>query len=97
MVDFDEPFTKLFNQGMINGSNGIKMSKSKGNVVSPDELVRLKMSELNIFTSKTNYYNLTYTDEKTMSPVTAVLFLVFMGVLGLIFAIKTGKRKKYAH
>ena len=63
----------------------------------PKELVRLKMSELNIFTSKTKYYNLTYTDEKTMSPVTAVLFLVFMGVLGLVFAIKTGKRKKYAH
>lgn len=52
VVDFDEPFTKLFNQGMINGSNGIKMSKSKGNVVSPDELVRdygcdaLRMYEL---------------------------------------------------
>ncbi len=40
VVDFDEPFTKLFNQGMITGKNGIKMSKSKGNVVSPDELVR---------------------------------------------------------
>ena len=39
-VDFDEPFTKLFNQGMITGKNGIKMSKSKGNVVSPDDLVR---------------------------------------------------------
>jgi len=39
VVDFDEPFTKLFNQGMINGKNGIKMSKSKGNVVSPDDLV----------------------------------------------------------
>ena len=39
VVDFDEPFTKLFNQGMINGKNGIKMSKSKGNVVSPDALV----------------------------------------------------------
>ena len=38
-VDFEEPFTKLFNQGMITGKNGIKMSKSKGNVVSPDELV----------------------------------------------------------
>jgi leucyl-tRNA synthetase len=52
VVDFDEPFTKLFNQGMINGKNGIKMSKSKGNVVSPDELVRdygcdaLRMYEL---------------------------------------------------
>ncbi len=39
VVDFDEPFHKLFNQGMITGKNGIKMSKSKGNVVSPDALV----------------------------------------------------------
>ena len=40
VIDFDEPFTKLFNQGMITGKNGIKMSKSKGNVVSPDDLIR---------------------------------------------------------
>ncbi len=52
VIDFDEPFIKLFNQGMINGSNGIKMSKSKGNVVSPDDLVEnygcdsLRMYEL---------------------------------------------------
>ena len=52
VVEFDEPFTKLFNQGMINGSDGQKMSKSKGNVVSPDDLVRdygcdaLRMYEL---------------------------------------------------
>ena len=52
VVDFDEPFKKLFNQGMITGKNGIKMSKSKGNVVSPDDLVRdygcdaLRMYEL---------------------------------------------------
>ena len=39
-IDFDEPFKKLFNQGMITGKNGIKMSKSKGNVVSPDGLVK---------------------------------------------------------
>lgn len=51
-VDFTEPFTRLFNQGMINGANGIKMSKSKGNVVSPDDLVKdygcdaLRMYEL---------------------------------------------------
>ncbi len=51
-VDFDEPFIKLFNQGMITGKNGIKMSKSKGNVVSPDDLIRdygcdsLRMYEL---------------------------------------------------
>ena len=35
----DEPFKKLFHQGMILGENGIKMSKSLGNVVNPDELV----------------------------------------------------------
>ncbi len=52
VVDFDEPFTKLFNQGMITGKNGIKMSKSKGNVISPDDLVEnygcdsLRMYEL---------------------------------------------------
>ncbi|MBR0410503.1 MAG: leucine--tRNA ligase [Eubacterium sp.] len=40
VIDFDEPFKKLFNQGMITGKNSIKMSKSKGNVVSPDDLVR---------------------------------------------------------
>ena len=40
VIDFDEPFVKLFNQGMITGKNGIKMSKSKGNVVNPDDLVR---------------------------------------------------------
>ena len=34
-----EPFKKLFHQGMILGSNGEKMSKSRGNVVNPDELI----------------------------------------------------------
>ena len=40
-IDFDEPFKKLFNQGMITGKNGIEMSQTKGNVVSPDDLVRV--------------------------------------------------------
>ena len=38
VVDFDEPFLGLFNQGMIT-KDGAKMSKSVGNVVSPDDLV----------------------------------------------------------
>jgi leucyl-tRNA synthetase len=38
VVNFQEPFTKLFNQGMIN-RNGKKMAKSAGNGVSPDELL----------------------------------------------------------
>ena len=40
VVDFDEPFKRLFNQGMILGPKGVKMSKSLGNVVSPDDMVR---------------------------------------------------------
>jgi leucyl-tRNA synthetase len=36
---FDEPFKKLSNQGIILGPDGQKMSKSRGNVVSPDEQV----------------------------------------------------------
>jgi leucyl-tRNA synthetase len=56
VVDFEEPFQRLFNQGMITyvGKSGKaeKMSKSKGNVVNPDDLVRnfgcdsLRMYEL---------------------------------------------------
>lgn len=36
----NEPFKKLYHQGMILGENGIKMSKSLGNVVNPDDLVK---------------------------------------------------------
>jgi leucyl-tRNA synthetase len=39
VVPTKEPFHKLFNQGMILGENNEKMSKSKGNVVNPDEVV----------------------------------------------------------
>ncbi|WP_018664020.1 leucine--tRNA ligase [Heyndrickxia acidiproducens] len=39
VVPTKEPFQKLFNQGMILGDNNEKMSKSKGNVVNPDEIV----------------------------------------------------------
>ncbi len=40
VVSTPEPFQKLVNQGMILGENGEKMSKSRGNVVNPDEVVR---------------------------------------------------------
>ncbi|MBR4529964.1 MAG: leucine--tRNA ligase [Lachnospiraceae bacterium] len=52
VVGFEEPFKKLFNQGMILGPKGVKMSKSLGNVVSPDDMIRdygcdsLRMYEL---------------------------------------------------
>ncbi|GAF64236.1 leucyl-tRNA synthetase [Bacillus sp. TS-2] len=39
VVPTKEPFQKLYNQGMILGENNEKMSKSKGNVVNPDEVV----------------------------------------------------------
>ncbi len=39
LVDFDEPFLRLFNQGVILGADHEKMSKSRGNVVNPDDVV----------------------------------------------------------
>lgn len=39
LISFDEPFKRLFTQGMI-VKDGAKMSKSKGNVVSPDDLIK---------------------------------------------------------
>ena len=38
LLSCNEPFKKLFNQGMILGSDGTRMSKSKGNVVNPDDI-----------------------------------------------------------
>jgi leucyl-tRNA synthetase len=39
LLDFGEPATRLHNQGIILGPDGEKMSKSRGNVVAPDEIV----------------------------------------------------------
>jgi leucyl-tRNA synthetase len=39
LVDFDEPMRRLFNQGIILGPDGEKMSKSRGNVVNPQDFV----------------------------------------------------------
>jgi leucyl-tRNA synthetase len=39
VVSTKEPFQKLVNQGMILGENGEKMSKSRGNVINPDDIV----------------------------------------------------------
>ncbi|MEE0966210.1 MAG: leucine--tRNA ligase [Bacilli bacterium] len=40
MLKHPEPFQKLYHQGMILGTNGEKMSKSKGNVINPDDIVK---------------------------------------------------------
>ena len=39
VLDFEEPFLRLYNQGVILGEDHEKMSKSRGNVVNPDEVV----------------------------------------------------------
>jgi glutamyl/glutaminyl-tRNA synthetase len=40
IVDHPEPFLKLVHQGMILGADNEKMSKSRGNVVNPDDIVQ---------------------------------------------------------
>jgi len=39
LVSTREPYKKLFNQGMIQGKDGQKMSKSRGNVINPDDVI----------------------------------------------------------
>jgi leucyl-tRNA synthetase len=39
-IDFDEPFTKMRHQGTILAEDGSKMSKSKGNVINPDDVIK---------------------------------------------------------
>jgi len=38
-ITTEEPFGRLFNQGMILGEDGVKMSKSRGNVINPDDMI----------------------------------------------------------
>jgi len=40
IVNFNEPMVRLYNQGIILGEDGEKMSKSRGNVIAPDDLVQ---------------------------------------------------------
>ncbi|MBR2970926.1 MAG: leucine--tRNA ligase [Clostridia bacterium] len=45
-LKFDEPFTSLVHQGLILGTDGEKMSKSKGNTVNPDEFIQAYGSDV---------------------------------------------------
>lgn len=60
VVETKEPFHKLVNQGMILGNNNEKMSKSRGNVINPDEIVEafgadtLRVYEMFMGTSGSN-------------------------------------------
>ena len=39
LLKMDEPFTRLYHQGTVLGPDGVKMSKSRGNVIAPDDVV----------------------------------------------------------
>ena len=45
-LDFDEPFLSLVHQGVILGTDGFKMSKTRGNVVSPDDYISVYGSDV---------------------------------------------------
>mgnify|MGYP003307244863 FL=1 len=48
LVSTKEPFKKLYNQGMILGDDGTKMSKSRGNVINPEEIMDEYLSLIHI-------------------------------------------------
>ena len=39
LLEMNEPFTRLYHQGTVLGPDGVKMSKSRGNVIAPDDVV----------------------------------------------------------
>jgi len=39
-LKIDEPFIRLFNQGMVHGKDGVVMSKSRGNIVNPTDMIK---------------------------------------------------------
>lgn len=45
-LDFDEPFKSLIHQGIILGTDGLKMSKSKGNTICPDDYINKYGSDI---------------------------------------------------
>lgn len=58
LIDFDEPFKKRLNRGLIADSEGNKMSKSKGNVVEPDPVVeRLGADTVRLYLAFIGPYN----------------------------------------
>ncbi|MEA4828165.1 MAG: leucine--tRNA ligase, partial [Clostridium sp.] len=54
-LNFDEPFTSLTHQGLILGPDGLKMSKSKGNTISPDDYI--KEFGADVFTTRVDTLN----------------------------------------
>ncbi len=59
LLDFDEPFVRLYNQGMVNDATGRKQSKSLGNVVEPFEVIEeYGADSLRLYLLFTTAYNL---------------------------------------
>ena len=62
---------------------------------SPDERVSEYMKGVNIFTKKADYFNLRYSEEQSTSPILPIVFLLMMGILGLIIALRRRKQNAY--
>ncbi len=59
-LTFDEPFTSLTHQGLILGPDGLKMSKSKGNTISPDDYIKQHGSDMGYLTFDEPFTSLTH-------------------------------------
>ncbi len=93
IVHAPEPFYRLVNQGIVLGSDGEKMSKSRGNVVNPDDIVKkygadaLRMYEMFMGPLE----DAKPWDEKGIIGI--VRFLERIWAMGQQFAKKTGRKK----
>ncbi len=98
-LPFEEPFASLRNQGTILGPDGQKMSKSKGNVVNPDDIVEkygadtLRLYEMFLGPFEANKP----WDEKAINGVSRFLYKVWAAHFGKVTNGQVKETKKLTH
>ncbi|MEK6922564.1 MAG: leucine--tRNA ligase [Nanoarchaeota archaeon] len=95
-VDIDEPFLRLFNQGMLHGADGFVMSKSRGNVVLPEKIsdkYGIDTARLFLVSIASPDKDLLWSDEGIEGS-----FRFLNKIANLVYKIKIGKTsERFAH